>query len=814
MRKGFSGAPERCAWLAAVVAVAALAPGAAARGDAASTLRAPGLVARAGWPLFFEAGPQLANGPADFVARGPNYQLRVTPSGVDFVLRHPHADAMPYSVRREQAVGVRAEDFRSVRMTFVSASPQCGLTGAGQLDGRVNYLLGNDPAKWRTQVAVFGQVKTESLYPGIDLVYYGNHRQLEYDFTVAPRADANSIALRFDGIDKLALDPSGELVIGLGSCELHQHAPIIYQIVRGARREVSGGYCLRDSRTVGFKLGAYDHDWPLVIDPIFTYATYFGGNAGDTGLAIKVDKNGAVYLAGETLSTQFPPAATGSPVQSHMSGGVNTGDAFVAKLDNTGSKLVYFTYLGGSSDDGAYDLAIDATGDAFVTGFTVSPDFPTRNALFPQISGTADSKFNLYPLEAFVAELNPTGTALIYSTFLGGSDKDVGSGIALDSAGNAYVTGYTYSTNFPVLNAVQGYLAGLDDVFITKIAAGGRSLVYSTYLGGLSIDEGEGIAVDGAGYAYVSGYTASTNFPTTVGAAQTNLNGSGVAVSVYDAFAAKIVPNGQSLVYSTYLGGSQNDYGYRIAADQSGNAYLTGATQSPDMPHTEVLGLTLGEDGTNANNFDAFLIKLSATGTPAYTAQFGGTANDAGWDLALDPAGRVFVIGITQSTNFPVVNAFDLFRATNSGAQDVFVVAFDTNAARVLYSAYLGGAANDYGYAIAVDGEANAYLSGMTLSSGFPITPRAFDGALSGSSDEFVAKIRLFDPTLDVVQSGSSFQLSWPATAPDYVLQSTANLSPPQTWSTVTQAPILTNGQYMVSLTTTNSSTLFRLFRP
>src|SRR5579864_7829505 len=213
MRKGFSGVPERCARLAAVVVTVTLGPGAAARADAASALRAPGLVARAGWPLFFEAGPQSANGPADFVARGPNYQLRVMPSGVDFVLRHPHADAMPYSVRREQAVGVHAEDLRSVRMTFVSANPRCSLSGGGQLDGKVNYLLGNDPAKWRTQVPVFAQVKTASLYPGFDLVYYGNHQQLEYDFTVAPRADANSIALRFDGIDKLALDPSGELVI-------------------------------------------------------------------------------------------------------------------------------------------------------------------------------------------------------------------------------------------------------------------------------------------------------------------------------------------------------------------------------------------------------------------------------------------------------------------------------------------------------------------------------------------------------------------------------------------------------------------------
>ena len=772
-----------------------------------------GLTSHAGWPLFFEPGPASpASAPTNFLARGPNYQLFVAATEVDFVLRRP--EPVSLTSRREESLGIHSAPPRYVRMSFLSANSLARLSGAGEMEGKVNYLLGEDPARWRSQVSIFARVKVESLYPGVDVVYYGSHQQLEYDFTIAPRADAGAIAFRFEGIDKLSINPAGELVVGLGNNELRQHKPIIYQMVRGVRREVSGGYYLRDPKTVGFKVDDYDHEWALVIDPIFSYATYFGGNAGDTGLAIKVDPNGAVYLAGETLSTQFPAAQSGNPFQSQNHGGAVSGDAFVAKLDNTGSKLLYFTYLGGTNDDGAYDLAIDSSGNAYITGFTISPDFPTRNALFPHISGVADTNFHRFPLEAFVAELNTNGSSLIYSTFLGGSDKDVGSAIAVDPDGNAYVTGLTYSTNFPTVNPILSTLSGFDDVFVTKLAPGGTNLVYSTYLGGASVDEGEGIAVDDFGYAYVSGYTASTNFPITEGASQPLLNNAGTANGVYDAFVTQLTHDGSNMVYSTFLGGSSSDYGYRIAVDKFGSAYVTGATESSDFPHTNVFGLTIGEDGTNTINFDGFVTKLDVEGRIAYSVQFGGTANDAGWDVAIDPAGRAFVIGNTLSTNFPTDNVFGLFRKSNAGSQDIFVVALNTNGTAALYSGYLGGIANDYGYAIAVDSEANAYISGMTLSTNLSVTSGAFDSALSGSSDAFVAKIRLKNPLLNVQESGGNFLLTWPATAADYVLQSTPDLAPPLVWTSVSQTPVLTNGEFEVSLTITNTSTLFRLFRP
>jgi hypothetical protein len=737
----------------------------------------------------------------------------LAPSEVNFILRKQQSAPERNSIRREEATCVRTASARTVRMTFVSANPLAGISGAGEMEGKVNYLVGSNPAQWRTQVSMFSSVKVQSLYPGIDLVYYGNQGQLEYDFTVAPQANPAAISLHFEGADRLAVNPQGEMMVSLGDAQLLQRRPTIYQIVRGVRREISGGYQLKDSHTISFAIGSYDHAWPLVIDPVFSYATYFGGNAGDTGLSIKVDKNGSVYLAGETLSTQFSFAIPNNPFQSQMHGGSTTGDAFIAKLDNTGSKLLYFTYLGGSGDDGALDLAVDSTGNAYITGFTVSPDFPTQNALFSKLGGTADVTFHFYPPDAFVAELNTNGSALVFSTYMGGTTNDVGSAIAVDPAGFIYVAGHTGSSDFPVTNAWQPSLAGANNVFIAKFARGGTKLVYSTYFGGSGIDQGEGIAVDSAGYAYVAGSTDSIDFPITPGAAQTNLNNIGVFSGIFDAFLAKLAPDGQRLVYSTYLGGENNDFGYRVAVDSSGNAYMAGATQSPDFPRTNSFNLALGEDGINALNFDAFLTKFDPAGKIQYSSQFGGTDNDVAWDVAVDASGRAFVIGITMSTNFPVANAFDLFTTTNSGGKDIFVVAFDTNPPTVLYSAYLGGPSDDFGYAIALDAEANAYISGMTLSTPFPTTVRPFQATLSGYSDAFVAKIRLLDPLLSVGRSGNTFELTWPATAPDYVLQSTTHLSPPQLWVTVPQTPVLTNGEYLVSFSSTNASTLFRLSR-
>ena len=602
---------------------------------------------------------------------------------------------------------------------------------------------------------------------------------------------------------------------------------MLYQIVGGVRKPVSGGYHLKDARTAGFEVGEYDHTLPLVIDPYLNYSTstYFGGNAGDAAMAVKVlslDTNFFIYVAGETLSTTFaftiPDGNYAAPLTNQFHGGTINGDGFVAKFQDTGSNLalVYFTYLGGSGNDGVLDMAVDTNGNAYVTGFTDSTNFPVFPAtgipnLLPNhgtsISGTLDPKLHVYPMDAFVAELGPDGTNLVYSAYLGGSDRDIAGGIVVDPAGYAYVTGYTFSTNFPTVNALiynpavttnSGYhLAGSNDVFVTKIAPNGTNLVYSTYLGGTNIDEGEGIAADAGGYAYVTGYTGSTNFPTTAGAFQKyyQLNDTTNAVIIFqnvlavpfDAFVAKIDINGTNLLYCTLLGGTNTDAGIRIALDANTNVYVAGSSESPDFPNTatNVPGLSVGITNSSYPNSDAFLTKITMTnitnGVMAYSALFGGTNNDVGWGVAVDPnTGNAYVVGITSSTNFPTWNVPDFLRATNSGSNDVFVTVFNTNASALICSVYLGGSANDYGYGITVDSAGNAYIVGTTLSTNFVVT-NAFYPTLAGTNDSFLAKISM-ETTLTNQVSGNSLVLAWPAFSPELKLESKTNYQLPGGW--------------------------------
>jgi len=765
-----------------------------------------------GLPLFFEARAVGDDTSPQYLAKGLNYQISIAPTEVYFAFHKLDRPPASSSMSRRPLASPSSVLTRFARLQFLGANRLARPQGQGEMEGKVNYLIGNDPAKWRAQVPVYSSVQVAQLYPGIDLLYYGNQHQLEYDITVSPDAEPTAIAMRFEGLDHLVINDQGEMVVSLGGSEMHQRQPVIYQMIDDVRRVVSGGYRLIDEQTIGFSVGPYNKRFPLIIDPIFSYSTFFGGNGGETGLSVKVDASGSVYLAGQTISTQFPFPIPANGFQKQFNGGGKNGDAFAAKLDNTGSRLLYFTYLGGSADDTALDLALDNAGNAYLTGFTDSPDFPTRNALFGKISGTLQTTLNIYPLDGFVAELNAQGSGLVYSTYLGGSANDVGSAIAVDPAGNTYVTGYANSSDFPVRNAFQARFNGLEDAFVAKIGPNGLSLIYSTYLGGALVDRGEGIAADAAGYAYVAGYTDSANFPTR-NAESPSLNGAAGAISVYDAFVTRIAPNGLALMYSTYLGGSNNDFGYRITVDAAQNAYVTGAAQSPNFPHRDI-GLEIGNNGTNALNYDAFITRLNSSGTRTYSILFGGTSDEEGWDVAVDGAGRAFVIGSTLSTNFPVISPGGLFRTVNSGRKDAFVTVFNGLGTAVHYSAYLGGAADDYGYGIAVDSESNAYITGLTFSSGFPISANAFQASLRGPSSAFLAKIRLFQPGLTTVKSGPNLLLSWPITAPDYLLQSASSLGSAPNWVVVPQAPLVNNTEYSVTVGATNTTSFFRLYRP
>lgn len=712
-----------------------------------------------------------------FLARGRDSEFLISPTEAQIVLRKEAAEP------------------ETVRMQFMGANPQAQIRGDSELSGKINYLVGNDPAQWHAGVPIFAKVRVEEIYPGIGLVYYGNQQQLEYDFNVAPGANPDAMQIHFDGVDKITINAQGELILGLNGGEIRQPKPIIYQMANGARREIDGGYRLENTHTVAFAIGNYDHTLPLVIDPILNYSTFFGGNAGEIAWAVKVvnvGTNGYVYVAGQTFSSKFTnnvPLSTPGAYQTNYNGGTQAGDAFVAKFDSLGSNLLYFTYLGGSGDDAAYALTVDTTGDAYVTGYTVSTNFPVTNAIpgGAAIGGPVDRFSHTYLADAFVAELGADGSNLIYSTYLGGAGADAAYGIALDSSNNAYVTGFTYSTNFPTsTNAFQKHLGVTNSVFssyynanafVSEIGAGGTNLLYSSFLGGTNYDWGRGIAVDSSNYIYVTGFTASTNFPTTnavqqqlisvtytTNSAPTNeifttnivngylLNGATNQTFNYDAFVTKFNPSFAGLVYSTFLGGTNNDEANSIAVDSVGNAYVTGWTVSTNFPNT--FSNSNLYNGLN-NNFyysynvttNAFLTQITWNGTNAgigYSAVFGGTNLnvDVGNGVAVDAFGDAFVVGSTTSTNFPTTNTLGLLRATNSGGNDVFVIAFNTNATALLYSAHLGGSSDDFGYGIALDPLGNAYVVGQTLSTNFP-TFNARQTTRNGTNDAFLAEIQL-----------------------------------------------------------------------
>jgi len=776
----------------------------------------PPLASFSALPLSFEPAPPGA--PADtFLARGLNYQFMVTPGGARLELaRHSRVTAAS-PLDRSPAPGGRTDSAREVGITLLGANQAARVTGASPLPGRINYLIGADPSRHRVGVPTFARVQVDQVYPGIDLAYYGNQQQLEYDFTIGPGANPADIALRFDGVDHLQITPAGDLVLALGGDEIHQARPVVYQTVNGVRRPVPGGYRLRDEHTVVFQPGAYDRSLPLTIDPTLTYSSYFGGNSADIAWSVKVSPvDGSIYLAGQTLSSDFPfnaPDGFGGPTNH---GGRFNGDGFVAKLDATGTNLIFFTYLGGEQDEAILDLALDGNGNAYVTGYTSSTNFPVYPATgIPGLASSTNisgalTPARLYFSDAFVAEIKSDGSGLVFSGFLGGSQRDSGIGICLDPANYIYVTGYTYSTNFPVKSPVVALplgagspitynsLSGSNDVFVTKFSPAGSGVVYSTYLGGTNFDVGQGIAADRFGNAFVTGYTCSTNFPVTAALSQLTgqLNNTtntvakyhGVRVPQYDAFVAKIGPLGGDLIYSVYLGGTNNDSGFRVKVDPAGAAYVCGSTTSAEFPMVPVLMTnfyTLALTNNSTLNSDAFLVKIvESNKVPAlqYSVHFGGTGDEIAWDLAINAATtNIVVAGTTTSTNFVtylnsntnlpfldltnVIRSNDVFVATFSPAPfpvttpiyilsnniivGIFYQTVTNSILTNLYTAALGGLREDDGFGVDIDPANNVYVVGQTYSVEFP-TLNPIQPNVAGHSDAFLARIQMADSVASV----------------------------------------------------------------
>jgi hypothetical protein len=673
--------------------------------------------------LRFEANQGQADPQVDFLSRGQGYSLFLT--GKEAVLNLTRPAVQPAPGGSQMTAGT------VLRTQFVGANPNPTVTGLQPLAGTSNYFSGSDPSQWHTNIANYGAVQYQNLYPGIDLVYYGsNQRQLEYDFVVAPGADPSLIKLQIQGADKVGLDPQGDLVLHTGTGDVVEHAPIVYQLAGAARQPVSGRFVLGPNGTVGFAVGAYDPARPLYIDPVLSYSTYLGGSATEQGFGIAVDSSGDAYVTGTTASSNFP-TTTGAYQTSNK--GTNGGNAFVSKLNSTGTSLVYSTYLGGGSWDKGYAIAVDSSGDAYITGWTNSPTFPTTASAFE--TGLPSGAMSA----AFVTKLSSAGNSLVYSTYLGGNRpygvNSLGYGIAVDGSGDAFVAGTTNATNFPTTTGViqpsWGGGAGTPDgydAFVTKLNSTGSNALYSTYLGGSGEDQANAIALDSSGNAYVTGYTTSTNFPTTTGAYKTTSGGG------QDAFVAKLNSGGTALSYSSYLGGSGTDSGNGIAVNSSGNAYVTGSTASTNFPTTTGAYKTTSGGGT-----DAFVTEMNTSGSaPVYSTYLGGSSDDTGYGIAVDSNGNAYIAGSTGSTNFPTLNAF---QTTGGAAPNAFVTKLNAGGAALGYSSYLGGAGTDSAAAVALDASANVYLTGFT-GSGFPTTTGAFQTAYgTGSSDAFVTKI-------------------------------------------------------------------------
>ena len=635
--------------------------------------------------------------------------------------------------RNNQAETTEKVERQADRLVFsldlINANSQPTIEGIGKDTAVVNYLKGKDPEKWRTDIPTYSEVVYHDIYPAIDLRLRSKGNALEYDFVVKPGATPGDIRLAYNGVNSLTIENS-ELIAGTAFGHMKQCRPYIYQQIVEEKVEVAGGFRLGTDNTYGFFVADYNDRYPLIIDPTLAYSTYLGGSTGedmplpagpgqDSGRSIAVDAAGCAYVVGITSSSDFP---TENPYQGTIAGGF---DAFVAKLSAEGNSLIYSTYLGGSNWDNGMGIAVDAAGCAYITGDTLSSDFPTQDPYQDTNAGSYD---------AFVAKLSAAGDTLVYSTYLGGGNIDSGFGISVDVAGDAYVAGRTNSSDFPTENPYQGTYAGGPggywDAFVAKLSVAGDTLVYSTYLGGNGNDVGFGMAIDAAENVYVTGWTTSEDFPTE-SPYQAAMAGNS------DAFITKLSAAGDSLMYSTFLGGGAPnfgaDHGWAIAVDAAGCAYVTGITDSSSFPTVNPY------QDTNAGDEDAFVTKLSAAGDSLiFSTYLGGSERDEGRGIAVDAAGGAYVTGDTSSSDFPAHNPY---QGTYGGDGDAFVTRLSGAGNTLVYSTYFGGNDIDSGMGIAVDAAGGAYVTGSTYSTDFP-TENPYQGTFAGGyGDAFVAKL-------------------------------------------------------------------------
>jgi hypothetical protein len=719
-------------------------------------------------PLSFEANQGQTEKQVRFLTRGSGYTLFLTDDAAVLTLQG--------AARQSALVGGNQsiEDPAFLRMNLVGANHSPKVSGLDEQQGKTNYFTGNDPTKWRTNVVNYSRVKYNNAYPGIDLIYYGNQRQLEYDFVVAPGANPRAILLDLEqdcSSDSksngrlhlgthcrppLRIARNGDLVATIQGREVRFSKPILYQGKEAfdprrrdedrrsvmASSAIHGRWVLKGDSRVGFEVGAYDTTKPLIIDPALNYSTYLGGSLFTAIYGVAVDSSGAAYVTGGVTSTDFP--VTPGVVQPKYSG---NHDAFVTKLNPTGTGLVYSTYLGGSGIDHGSSIAVDAFGNAYVAGTTSSKNFPVTPGAFQTVcrgcGGTSP--------DGFVSKLNPAGSALVYSTFLGGSGYEHFAAMTIDGSGDAYVTGFSCSLDYPTTaGAFQTTFKGSctpfgGNVVVSELNATGSALVYSTYLGGTGTDDANAVIVDASGNTYVAGYSTSTDFPTTAGAFQTHNAGKN------DVFVTKLNSAGAALLYSTYIGGSSDDQAWGLRVDSVGNAYVVGQTTSTNFPTTAGAFQTSCNSCTGANpQTDGFVTKLDSTGSSqVYSTYLGGSGQDVAFAISLGSMGDAYVAGETNSKDFKTTPG--AFQPTVGGSTNAFITRLHPTGNSAIYSTYFANNSTTI-LGISVNPTNGSFVvAGRTYSTTFPIAPGAFQTTCNTcnnknkAADGFVTKFVVGD---------------------------------------------------------------------
>ena len=809
-------------------------------------------------PLAFEINQGQTAPVVRFIAHGEGYQLFLTSQDAVLTLRQPPPAGTKAAKGSLLLAGQRKRSgplkTSALRIHLDGANPAAEIAGTKLLPGKVNYFIGNDPQKWRTDIPTYEAVRYQGVYPGVDLLFYGREQRLEYDFIVAPGADAGTIALSTIGARNLEINSRGDLLMNVGGGKVTLHKPSIYQEVHGERREIAGNYVIANDHRIRFSVARYDHSEPLTIDPVLNYSTYIGGEVFDQSLGIALDAAGDAYIAGLTESTKFPQM---NPVSGTAPSDLSLGTAFVTELNPTGTALLYSTYLGGSGNgtfgDGANAIAVDTASppNIYVTGYTGSPDFPVSTVLLPyQGQPGPGSTASAFGGSAFITKLAPSATGaaqLAYSSYLGGNTYDEGFGIAADGSGNAYIAGATASSNFPQQGTpiTSGLTSPNTNAFLTKIntaGSGTASLIYSTYLGGSGVgsnflsfgDVAFAMTIDSSSNAYLVGATTSTDFPT-AGAAISGSAACG-ANTVSSAFISVINTTAQSLTYSHCLSGNNYDLalgvnlGTGVPAVATGIVYITGTTGSSNFPLSPVPG-TIPPAGSVANGVAFVSLLNTANGTLQYSTYLGGTNSDTGYAISSDSSGNAYVTGQTSSTDFPITQgALVETLANQTGAAFVSKISPKGNGiADLVYSSYFGGltpitpANPDNGRGIAVS-STNAYITGQMTSADMPVSMGAFQTSLgaAGATNAYVADLPL-TPTVSVMPTTINFgtQLVGTPTSAYYVTlmnntSSTVTLTLPATIGGTNPADFaaVTTGTCTTSLASGASCTVGATFTP